>query len=113
MLKNLNLLAAVGIIISGSVPVAAQNIPQDLLAVDKQRIMKDCVPAFGEAVCEALSDCTVKEFEKRLDMETYLNLTMQLSRNEVDANNRQLLDTIARYCTAELERTGIISNNAS
>jgi len=88
--------------------VAAQEIPDDLLEVDKRRIMKDCVPEFGEEVCSALSDCTIGEFRKRLKMDAYLNLTMQLSRREVDAANRTLLDDIAKFCTAHLEKSGVL-----
>ncbi|TNE65553.1 MAG: hypothetical protein EP335_05315 [Alphaproteobacteria bacterium] len=85
----------------------SQPIPQELLDLDNQRCMKDCVPGFGEETCKPLCDCTVKEFQKRLDFSQYLDMSVQLSRNELKPETRSLLDSVATYCTAEIDKAGI------
>jgi len=87
--------------------VWADTIPQDLLDLDYQRCVNDCVPGFGETTCKPLCTCTVAEFSKRLDFQKYLDLSVELSRNEIKPENRKLLDTIAKYCTSELEKSGV------
>ena len=90
-------------------PVLAQSkpIPEDLLALDQQRCMNGCVPGFGEKTCKSLCDCTVNEFKKKLTFESYLDMSVQLSKNELTESVRSFLDTVANYCTAELDRKGI------
>lgn len=92
-----------------TVPVLAQSqpIPEDLLALDRQRCMNGCVPGFGEKTCKTLCDCTVSEFKKKLTFESYLDMSVQLSKNELTEGVRSFLDTVANYCTAELDRQGI------
>lgn len=92
---------------SGGVLAQSSEIPSELLDLDRQRCMRDCVPGFGETTCKPLCDCTVVEFKKRLDFSRYLDLSAQLSRGEVDPENRKMLDEIANQCAAELERSGI------
>lgn len=94
----------------GGEPTFAQEqstIPQDLLEVDRQRCMQGCVPGFGEATCKPLCDCTVKEFGKRLDFERYLDVAAELAKNEIGPETRKILDSIAQYCAAEIEKAGI------
>ncbi|MFC3053186.1 hypothetical protein [Kordiimonas pumila] len=91
-----------------SLTAKADIIPKDLLELDKQRCLKDCVPGFGETTCKPLCDCTVAEFSKRLDFSQYLDLSVELSKNDLKPENRKLLDTIANYCTAEIEKAGIV-----
>lgn len=105
MFKALPLLSAS--LIAGSVLAQQSEIPADLLALDHQRCMNGCVPGFGEATCKPLCDCTVAEFKKQLTFEQYLDMSVQLSRNEVGPELRKFLDGIANYCTAELDRQGI------
>ena len=90
-------------------PVLAQSqpIPEDLLALDHQRCMNGCVPGFGEQACKVLCDCTVSEFKKKLTFESYLDMSVQLSKNDLTEGVRAFLDTVANYCTAELDRLGI------
>lgn len=90
--------------------VAAQNksVPEDLLALDHQRCMNGCIPGFGEDTCKPLCDCTVGEFRKQLTFEEYLDMSVQLSRNEVAPGMREFLDKVANFCTAELDRLGIV-----
>jgi len=83
-------------------------IPKELLDLDYQRCTNDCVPGFGEATCKPLCECTVTEFQKRLNYAQYLDLSVQLSRAEIKPESRALLDNIANYCTAELDKKGII-----
>ncbi len=96
-------------IVVGVTPTLAQSqdIPEDLLALDHQRCMNGCVPGFGEATCKPLCDCTVGEFKKKLTFESYLDMSVQLSRNTLTPELRTFLDTVANYCTAELDRQGI------
>jgi len=98
---------AVAGFLAGMGSAFAAPIPDDLLEVDLQRCMKGCVPGFGEATCVPLCDCTVREFKKRLDMDKYLNLSVELSKNEISEENRTLLDDIAQMCTAEIEKANI------
>ncbi|WP_308911813.1 hypothetical protein [Pseudokordiimonas caeni] len=99
-------LAFAGLVAAGTSAMAAP-IPEDLLAVDQQRCMKGCVPGYGEATCKPLCDCTVREFKNRLDMDKYLSLSVELSKNEVSDTNRTLLDDIAKMCAAEIEKANI------
>lgn len=98
----------VGALCFASTSVFAQDIiPKELLDLDFQRCVNDCVPGFGEATCKPLCDCTVDEFQKRLNYAKYLELSVQLSRTEINPANRLLLDSIAEYCTAEIDLKGI------
>jgi hypothetical protein len=93
-----------------SISVSAQEtakIPADLLQVDHQRCMRSCVPGFGEMACKPLCDCTVKEFDKRIDFERYLDLAAELARNEIGPESRKLLDDIALYCADQVEKSGV------
>jgi hypothetical protein len=93
-----------------TVAVDAQDrakIPSDLLAVDHQRCMRSCVPGFGETACKPLCDCTVQEFQKRMDFERYLDLAAELAKNEIGPESRKLLDTIALFCADKVEKSGI------
>ena len=87
-----------GIFMGMTVPLAAQEIPEDLLRVDFQRCMQSCTPGYGEETCTPLCTCTVAEFKKRLNFDQYLSLRSELASTQVGAQNRQLLDTIAKYC---------------
>lgn len=102
-------LMVLGLCASGAaIGQSSQNIiPKELLDLDYQRCENDCVPGFGEATCKPLCECTVGEFQKRLNYAKYLDLSVQLSRGEVKPESRTLLDTIAKYCTAELDKQGI------
>ena len=86
---------------------SGRAIPEDLLTLDHQRCMNGCVPGFGEATCKPLCDCTVAEFQKKMDFEAYLDMSVQLSKNAVSPELRVLLDDVAKMCTAEIERKGI------
>ncbi len=87
---------------------AQQNpIPEDLLALDHQRCMNGCVPGFGEQTCKPLCDCTIGEFKKQLSFETYLDMSVQLTRNAVTPEMQEFLGKVANFCTAELDRKGI------
>jgi len=86
----------------------SSQIPKDLLDLDYQRCVNDCVPGFGETTCKPLCECTVGEFKKRLDFDTYLELSVQLSRSEISPKNRALLDDVAKMCTAKLEADGVV-----
>jgi len=98
----------------GSAAFAQSNqIPKDLLELDFQRCVNDCVPAFGETTCMPLCECTVDEFKKRLDFDDYLELSVQLSRGEIAPKNRTLLDDIAKMCTAKIEKDGIEVGSAT
>lgn len=103
-------LAVLSLCVSGA--FAAQSaqdiIPKELLDLDYQRCENDCVPGFGEATCKPLCECTVGEFQKRLDYAKYLDLSVQLSRGELKPESRTLLDNIANYCTAELDKKGVV-----
>lgn len=103
------LAAAFFMIVVGGLPAFAQSqdIPEDLLALDHQRCMNGCVPGFGETTCKPLCDCTVGEFKKKLTFESYLDMSVQLSRNTLTPELRTFLDTVANYCTSELDRQGI------
>lgn len=82
-------------------------IPDDFLLLDHQRCMNGCVPGFGETTCRPLCDCTINEFKSKLTYDRYLDMQVQLSRNEVTADMRSFLDGVAKFCTAELDRLGI------
>lgn len=88
---------------------AAQQseIPEDYLALDHQRCMTPCVARFGEKACKSLCDCTVSEFKKQLSFQEYLDMSVQITRNSVTPELRQLLDNIGKFCSAELDRKGI------
>ncbi|WP_155860031.1 hypothetical protein [Kordiimonas gwangyangensis] len=102
------MVAAAGLVLMGGAAFAQnQPIPQDMLDLDYQRCMKDCEPGFGAATCKPLCECTVGEFKKRLDFPSYLELSAQLSRNELTEENRNMLDGIANMCTAKLEKSGV------
>ena len=103
-----SIFAALTLLLIGA-PVLAQSqpVPDDLLALDHQRCMNGCVPGFGEKTCKTLCDCTVSEFKKKLTFESYLDMSVQLSKNELTEGVRGFLDTVANYCTAELDRQGI------
>ncbi|MEX0299375.1 MAG: hypothetical protein AB3N28_09920 [Kordiimonas sp.] len=102
-------LMVVGFCASGAaIAQSSQDvIPKELLDLDYQRCENDCVPGFGEATCKPLCECTVSEFQKRLDYARYLDLSVQLSRGELKPESRILLDDIAKHCTAELDKNGI------
>ncbi len=103
-----NLLAAASLVMMGGAAFAQnQPIPQDMLDLDFQRCMKDCEPGFGAATCKPLCECTVDEFKKRLDFPAYLDLSAQLSRNELSEENRKMLDGIANMCASRLEKSGV------
>jgi len=102
---SLFLLYALG---GGAAFAQSAQIPEDMLELDRQRCENDCVPAYGEITCKPLCSCTVGEFKKRLDFDAYLDLSVQLSRGDISPKNRKLLDDIALFCTAQLERDGII-----
>lgn len=82
-------------------------IPDDLLALDHQRCMNGCVPGYGEQTCKPLCDCTVGEFKKQLTFESYLDMSVQLTRNSVTPEMQAFLGKVANYCTGELDRKGI------
>lgn len=93
---------------AGNFAHAQQNpVPDDLLALDHQRCMNGCVPGFGEKTCKPLCDCTVSEFKKQLSFETYLDMSVQLTRNAVTPEMQEFLGKVANFCTAELDRKGI------
>lgn len=100
---------AVVAIFTAALSVAAQSnpIPADMLALDHQRCMQGCVPGYGEATCKPLCDCTVTEFKKTMSFDEYLDMSVQLSRNEISPALREYLDKVANYCAAELERSGV------
>ena len=110
---NARFFAVMLLVLSGFLPVehsafAQQNpVPDDLLALDHQRCMNGCVPGFGEQTCKPLCDCTVGEFKKQLSFDTYLDMSVQLTRNTVTPEMREFLGKIANYCTEELDRKGI------
>ncbi|WP_262691179.1 hypothetical protein [Kordiimonas aestuarii] len=107
-MRFLSIAVAAVSLVAGSAAFAQQkDIPQDLLDLDYQRCMKDCEPGFGAATCKPLCECTVAEFNKRLDFSAYLDLSAQLSRNELSPNNRELLDGVANYCASQLEKSGV------
>jgi len=85
----------------------SSQIPQDLLDLDYQRCVNDCVPGFGEATCKPLCECTVGEFKQRLSFDEYLELSVQLTKGEISDKNRTLLDNIAQMCTKKIEEKGI------
>jgi len=91
----------------GAAFAQSTQIPQDMLDLDYQRCVNDCVPAYGEVTCTPLCSCTVKEFKKRLDFDAYLELSVQLSGGDISAKSRLLLDEIAQYCAAKIERDGV------
>jgi len=101
--------AAIGfsLLAGGAVMAQSTAIPKDMLDLDRQRCENDCVPAYGEATCKPLCGCTVREYQKRLDFDAYLKLSVELSRNEISEASRVLLDDIAKMCTAELDAAGI------
>lgn len=84
-----------------------KKIPQELLELDRKRCETGCLEQVGEQVCKMLCDCTISEFQKRLDFDRYLALSAQLSRDEISPENRLLLDVIAKRCTAVVETSGI------
>jgi hypothetical protein len=102
-----NFLMVLTVLGGGAVFAQSSQIPQDLLDLDYQRCVSDCVPGFGEATCKPLCECTVGEFKKQLDFDAYLELSVQLSRGEISLKSRVLLDSIAKLCTAEIEKDGI------
>lgn len=105
MIRNLCLVLYVA---GGSAAFAqSSQIPDDMLELDRQRCENDCIPAYGEAACKALCGCMVVEYKKRLTFEDYLDLTVQLSRNEISPKNRTLLDDIAKMCTKQIDDAGI------
>ena len=107
-MRFLKTLAVLTPLVTGTAVLAqSSDIPQDLLDLDNQRCMKDCEPGFGAETCKPLCDCTVTEFKKRLDFAHYLDLSAQLARNELSAENRELLDGVANYCASQLEKSGI------
>lgn len=94
---------------SAAIAQTSQNvIPKELLDLDFQRCENDCVPGFGEATCKPLCECTVGEFQKRLNYSKYLDLSVQLSRGELKPESRSLLDNIANFCTAQLDKMGVV-----
>lgn len=95
------------VLASGAALAQNQPIPQDMLDLDFQRCMTDCEPGFGAETCKPLCECTVGEFKKRLDFPAYLELSAQLSRNELSDENRKMLDGIAGMCTSQLEKSGV------
>ena len=102
------LVAVMGVVLaSGAAMAQSQQIPQDMLDLDYQRCMKDCEPGFGAETCKPLCECTVGEFKKRLDFAAYLDLSAQLSRNELSDENRKMLDGIANMCASKLEKSGV------
>ncbi|MFC4347593.1 hypothetical protein ACFO5Q_07015 [Kordiimonas lipolytica] len=108
MKRNLRLVSAALVFMAGgAVHAQSTEIPQELLDLDRQRCLSECVPGFGEETCKPLCECTVTEFKKRLDFSRYLELSAQLSRNELSPENRTFLDTVAQYCTAELDKSGV------
>lgn len=82
--------------------VSASEIPADMLNLDLKRCKKDCVPAFGEQVCQQLCSCSVREFKKRMDFDQYLDLSARLVRNNLKPEQRVMLDSIAKKCDAEI-----------
>lgn len=97
-------------LLTGGVSVVSaqsKTVPEEYLALEHRRCMNGCVPGFGEQTCKPLCDCTVDEFKKQLTFETYLDMSVQLSRNAITPELRGFLDQIANYCTAELDRLGI------
>jgi len=83
------------------------QIPQELLELDNQRCFQGCKPNASEAACKILCDCAVGEYKKRLDIDAYLKLTAQMSREEVTLENRQLLDNIAQMCVEKIREAGV------
>lgn len=95
-------------VLAGSAVFAQSTaIPKELLDLDHRRCMNDCVPSFGETTCKSLCDCTISEFKKRLDIDSYLVLTAQMSRSEISPESGVLLHEIALFCTAELDRMNV------
>ncbi|UTW54411.1 hypothetical protein [Kordiimonas sp. SCSIO 12610] len=92
-----------------SIGLSAQDtkIPEALIGVEHQKCMRSCVPSVGEVACKALCDCTMQEFQKRMDFERFLDLAAELARNEIGPESRQLLDSIALYCADQVEKSGV------
>jgi hypothetical protein len=91
----------------GAALAQSSQIPQEMLDLDNQRCVSDCVPAYGETTCKPLCSCMIGEYKKRLDFDTYLTLSVQLAKNEISPENRVLLDGIAKVCTAQIDAAGI------
>ena len=83
---------------------AAQDIPKDLLELDRQRCSNDCLKELNDTgVCEQLCDCTVNEFQKRLNFDIYLTLSAELAQSKLSDSNRKIIDDIAKTCSANIK----------
>lgn len=90
-----------------SFSVRADTIPEELVDLTMQQCKSGCTPSFREEACEYLCKCTAGEFVRRLDYSAYLDLSVELSKNTVSEKHRIFLDTVANYCTGELDKAGI------
>ena len=89
---------------SGAMNKTGREVPEALLEVDYQNCYKSCTANFEGATCETLCKCTAREFKKRLDFDHYLDLRVQLARNEIRPESRKFLDEVAKFCAAVVEK---------
>ncbi|MCJ9427455.1 hypothetical protein [Kordiimonas marina] len=88
-------------------PSDSSPIPEPLLKLEFQRCLKGCVPDFNEAACVALCDCSVQQFKKRLNYGEYVDMLRQLASGNVTPKNSKMLDSVAHYCSAAVDKAGI------
>lgn len=88
-------------------PVENRPIPPELRELDYQQCYRPCREGFEHLVCERLCTCSMDQMQERFDLEAYLTMRAEMSKNEVSEATREKLDSIALYCTAELDAAGI------
>ena len=86
------------------------DLPRDLLVLDYLQCFQGCSDGFRREVCEPLCLCVIRELQKRFAKASYLKLRLQMSLNNVDPQNRILMDRMAITCTKEIEDKGIVIN---
>ncbi len=101
--KRISAISTSFVLLMSAIAVA-QEIPKELLELDRQRCSNECMKELNDAaICKQLCDCTVSEFKKRFSFDIYLDLSAELAQSKVSKDNRKKLDDIARMCSANIK----------
>lgn len=84
--------------------LAAQELTEELLAVDYTNCMTNCLDFSGRLQCEILCGCSMDRFRAELDVPAYASLSEQMAKDELTPESRAFLDETAVICVAEMDR---------
>lgn len=82
----------------------AEELTDELLAVDYTECMTGCLEYDGKMQCEILCGCAMEHFQSKFDAASYAALQEEMASDAMSPESRAFLDETAAQCVAELDR---------